>query len=239
MGREKEERSMRKRAIVTMAILAAALCAAPSAFAQKTKGEAGIGFLAISPPLADTLSSFNVKDMLYGVTVNYTVRPWLGVSTDVLYLGDLYYRSGAGSFTEGPLPWSSLTTKSGAKADWTYYESFIYAPLSINLMLPLGFIRPYFGLGPAFYFHFPSTNQDPSFTDYLAAHYGSASVIGRIGQGLTARVGFDIFLADSLSIGVGFVVREDTPATIFSDIGDLDFYKRSGYLFAVGRVYLK
>ncbi len=230
---------MRKAAILAMALLIAAMWSAPSVFAQKTKGEAGIGFLAISPPLVDTLSAFDIKDMLYGVTVNYAVRPWLGVSTDVLYLGDLYYGSGSGSFTEGPLPWSSLTTKSGNKVDWKYYESFIYAPLSINLMLPLGFVRPYLGLGPAFYFHFPSTNQDSSFTDYLATHYGSASVVGHIGQGLTARVGFDIFLADSLSIGVGYVVREDTPATIFTDIGNLDFYKRSGYLFAVGRVYLK
>ncbi len=230
---------MRIRAIFILVLLVTGLCAAPSVFAQKTKGEAGIGFLAISPPLADTLSAFNVKDMLYGVTVNYAVRPWLGVSTDVLYLGDLYYGPGSGSFTEGPLPWSSMTTASGNKADWTYYESFIYAPLSINLMLPLGFVRPYLGLGPAFYFHFPSTNQNSSFTNYLATHYGSASVIGRIGQGLTARVGFDIFLADSLSIGVGYVVREDTPATIFNDVGNIDFYKRSGYLFAVGRVYLK
>ncbi len=230
---------MKKRAIFTIVFMVALMCVAPFAFAQKTKGEAGIGFLAISPPLVDTLSAFSVSDMLYGVTVNYAVRPWLGVSTDVLYLGDLYYGSGSGSFTKGPLPWSSITTNSGNKADWKYYESFIYAPLSINLMLPLGIVRPYLGLGPAFYFHFPSTNQDPTFTAYLASHYGSANVIGRIGQGLTARVGFDVFLADSLSIGVGYVVREDTPATLFNDIGSLDFYKQRGYLFAVGRVYLK
>ncbi len=144
---------MKKRAIFTIVFMVALMCVAPFAFAQKTKGEAGIGFLAISSPLVDTLSAFSVSDMLYGVTVNYAVRPWLGVSTDVLYLGDLYYGSGSGSFTEGPLPWSSITTNSGNKADWKYYESFIYAPLSINLMLPLGIVRPYLGLGPAFYFH--------------------------------------------------------------------------------------
>lgn len=143
------------------------------------------------------------------------------------------------TFTEGPFPWSSMTTKSGDRADWKYFEFFICAPLSINLMILLGFIRPYIGLGPVFYFHFPSTNQDSNFTNYFATHYGSASVIGRIGQRLTARVGFDILLSDTVSIGVGYVVREDTPATIFKDIGDLDFYKRNGYIFALGRVYLK
>lgn len=230
---------MRRTAIVFIVLLLAAVCAAPSVFAQKTKGEAGIGFLAISPPLSDTLTAFNVSDMLYGVTVNYALRPWISVSTDVMYLGDLYYGPGSGSFTEGPLPWSLMATTSGAKAAWKYYESFIYAPLSINLMAPLGIVRPYLGLGPAFYFHFPSTNQDSAFTDYLAAHYGSASVVGRIGQGLTARVGFDVFLTDSLSLGVGYVVREDTPASIFTDIGDLEFYKRSGYLFVTGKFYLQ
>lgn len=231
---------MKKRVILTILILATISgFITPSAFAQKIKGEAGIGFMAISPPLADTFAAFSVKDMLYGVTVSYAVRPWLGVTTDVMYLGDMYYGPGAGSFTEGPLPWSSMATASGNKADWPYYESFIYAPLSINLMLPLGIVRPYLGLGPAFYFHFPSTNQNAAFTTALESHYGSASVVGRIGQGITARVGFDIFLADSLSIGVGYVVREDTPATIFNDIGDLNFYTQKGYFFAVGRVFIK
>jgi len=230
---------MKKRAVLAILILAISTLIVPSVFAQKIKGEAGIGFMAISPPLADTFAAFRVKDMLYGVTVSYAVRPWLGVSTDVMYLGDLYYGPGAGSFTEGPRPWSSMTTKTGDKEDWPYYESFIYAPLSINLMLPLGVVRPYLGLGPAFYFHFPSTNQNAAFTTALESHYGSASVVGRIGQGITARVGFDVFLADSLSIGAGYVVREDTPATIFSDIGDLNFYKEKGYFFVVGRLYLK
>jgi hypothetical protein len=215
------------------------ICIVPSAFAQTLGGEAGIGFMAISPPLTDTLSSFDMQDMLYGVTVSYVVRPWLGVSTDVMYLGDLYYGPGSGAFTEGPLSWTSLSSKAGSKADWKYYESFIYAPLSINLIAPLRSVRPYLGLGPAFYFHFASTNQDAAFTDYLKGYYGSSGLNSRIGIGLTMRVGLDLLLSDSFGFGLGYVVREDTPATIFDDLGRLDFYKEKGYLFVLGKFYIK
>jgi len=100
------------------------ICIIPSAFAQTLGGEAGIGFMAISPPLTDTLSSFDMQDMLYGVTVSYVVRPWLGVSTDVMYLGDLYYGPDSGAFTEGPLSWTSLSSKTGSKADWKLLRVF-------------------------------------------------------------------------------------------------------------------
>ncbi|MGB9686843.1 MAG: outer membrane beta-barrel protein [Rectinema subterraneum] len=231
---------MRQKAAIRFLFLAVVcLLAVSPVLAQKVQGEAGIGFMAISPNLTDTIANFAVGDMLYGVTVNYAVRPWLSVSTDVLYLGDSYYGPGVGTFSEGPSSWAGLQSASGDKANWKYYESFIYAPLSINLMAPLGIVRPYLGLGPAFYFHFPSTNQDTAFTDYLKTHYGSAAVVGRIGQGLTARVGFDVLLGDSFSVGAGYVVREDTPVTIFKDLGDLNFYKEKGYLFLVGRFYIK
>jgi hypothetical protein len=132
---------MKKSVVVVLIAIIPFFCVSTS-FAQKINGEAGIGFMAISPPLTDAIAAFDVKEMLYGVSVSYSVRPWLGVTTDVLYFGDLYYGPGAGTFSEGPLTWSSMTTKSGARADWPYYESFIYAPLSINLMAPLGIVRP-------------------------------------------------------------------------------------------------
>ncbi|HNV36985.1 MAG TPA: outer membrane beta-barrel protein [Rectinema sp.] len=215
------------------------ICAFTPTFSQNLRGEAGIGFMAISPPMSDTISAFDIKDMLYGVNVSYLIRPWLGVSTDVMYLGDLYYGPGDGAFSEGPLSWTSLSSKAGAKADWQYYESFIYAPLSINLTAPLGFIRPYIGLGPAFYFHFASTNQDKSFTEYLKSHYGKAGLTSRIGQGLTIRVGLDILVSEFVGLGLGYVVREDTPSTIFTDLGTGDFYREKGYLFVAGKFFMR
>jgi hypothetical protein len=100
-------------------------------------------------------------------------------------------------------------------------------------------VRPYLGLGPAFYFHFASTNQDAAFTDYLKSYYGSSGLNSRIGIGLTMRVGLDLLLSDSFGFGLGYVVREDTPATIFDDLGRLDFYKEKGYLFVLGKFYIK
>jgi len=99
------------------------------------------------------------------------------------------------------------TLKTGDKEDWPYYEFFIYAPLSINLMFSFAVVKPYLGLEPAFYSRFPSTNENATFTTALESYYGSASVVG-----------FDVFLPDSLNIDASYVAPEDIPTTIFSAI---------------------
>ncbi len=225
-----------------LAALAASLVAAP-AFAQKEQGAAAIGFMAISPNLSDAASGAGVADLLYGATVKYRIRPWFEVGTEVLYLGDAYYGPGAASFAQGPSSWSSLVAAGGtggtARADWKYYETMLYAPLSLNLVAPLGIVRPYLGAGPAFYFHLPSTNETPAFTAYLQDRYGASGVLKRIGTGLTARAGLDILVADSFSVGVGYLLREDLPANLFGDLADPAFYRENGYIFLSGRVVVR
>lgn len=222
------------------ALILALIAVALPVSAQKTRGQAAIGFMAVSPNLTDASAGLNVADMLYGATVSYSIRPWIGVSTDILYLGDVYYGPGSGTFTQGPSSWAALTGKgSTARADWRYYETMLYAPLSINLVAPLGIVRPYIGAGPAFYFHFASTNEPGAFKDYLNARYGSSGVTQRIGQGLTARAGIDFLVADSFSIGAGYVLREDLPASLFQDLSNPAFFMENGYAFVAGRFVLQ
>jgi hypothetical protein len=208
------------------------------ASATPSRSYAAVGLMAVSPPLSDTLASFSIADTLYGGTVNYALSPWLSVGAEVLYLGDIYYGKDSGGDFFGPSSWTELKAAApaaGAKADWEYYESLIYAPLTFSLTIPLGFLRPYLGAGPAFYFHFPSTNQDAAFDTYLAARYGAGQ---RMRTGFTARVGLDVYLADSFALGLGYTVREDLLPNLFEDLARELFYKENGYFFVTGRFIL-
>ena len=220
--------------LAALAILAAPL----GAQSQKKTSYAGVGFMGLSPNFTDTLASFSATDTLYGGTVSFAVNPWFTVGADVLYLGDVYYGVDANGFF-GPVSWTRLNQKAStppASKAGAYFESLIYAPLTFNLTLPLGFAVPYIGAGPAFYFHFPSTNADQDFTDYLGSHYGDAQ---RIRTGLTARAGLDIFIADGFSIGAGYILREDTPANLFAHLGDESFYLENGYAFLTAKAILR
>jgi len=223
---------------LTALAVAFALFAVPVS-AQAKVAYAGVGFMGLSPDFADTLSSYSIGDTLYGGTVSFALNPWFTVGTDVLYLGDIYYgRDSNGDFF-GPVSWKVLSesvTSPGPKASWRYFESLLYAPLTFNLTIPLGFLKPYIGLGPAFYFHFPSSNETADFTAYLQSRYGGDS---RIQQGLTARVGLDIFVAGSLSIGAGYIVREDLPAKLFEHLSDTNFYLENGYAFLTAKFVLR
>jgi len=205
---------------------------------QKKTSYAGVGFIGLSPNLTDTLASYSVADTLYGGTVSFAVNPWFTVGADVLYLGDIYYGKDANGYF-GPVSWTRLnqraSTPPASKAE-AYFESLIYAPLTFNLTLPFGFIVPYIGAGPAFYFHFPSTNTDQAFASYLGTHYGDAQ---RIRTGLTARAGLEIFIADSFSISAGYILREDTPGNIFAHLVDRSFYLEKGYAFLTAKAILR
>jgi hypothetical protein len=187
--------------------------------------------MGLSPNLVDTMNVFSVSDTLYGGTVSFSVNPWFTVGADVLYLGDVFYDKDDLGVFSGPLPWTALADRNpaaGTKAGWTYFESLIYAPLTFNLTIPLGVIKPYIGAGPAFYFHFPSTNGDSDFTAFLATRYGDKE---RVRTGLTARAGLDIFIAHSLSLGAGYILREDLPAKVFEHLSDPGFFLANGYAF--------
>ncbi|MCX8012769.1 MAG: hypothetical protein N3A02_00575, partial [Rectinema sp.] len=181
-----------------------------------------------------------IKDTLYGGTVSFAVNRWFSVGADVVYFGDIYYGKDSSNAWFGPVSWTTLknTDPSAAgvqKADWTYYESLIYAPLTFNLTIPLGFVKPYIGAGPAFYFHFPSTNQDAGFSNYLASYYGLG---GRIRSGITARAGLHFYFGSSFSIDIGYLVREDVPAKIFDHLAVKEFYLENGYAFVAARLVL-
>jgi len=228
---------MEKRNLGKSAILFALLTfCSGSALAQAKVTYASAGFLALSPNLSDTISAYSVADTLYGGTVSFSVNPWFSVGADVLYLGDSYFgKDGSGNF-QGPFSWAKLSKLgygSGAKSDWKYFESLIYAPLTFNLTIPLGFVKPYLGAGPSFYFHFPSTNESPDFTTYLNTHYGDGQ---RIRTGLTARCGLDILIAHSFSIGAGYILREDIPAKVFEHLADPAFFLENGYAFLTAKV---
>jgi opacity protein-like surface antigen len=228
----------RSRAIAISLAILLTLAIPLGAESQKKISYAGVGFMALSPNFTDTLASYSIADTLYGGTVSFAVSPWFTVGADVLYLGDIYYGKDANGFF-GPVSWTKLNQKASTppatKAD-AYYESLIYAPLTFNLTLPLGFVVPYIGAGPAFFFHFPSTNTDQDFSAYLGSHYGDAQ---RIRSGLTARAGLDIFIADGLALGVGYTLREDTPANIFTHLADKSFYLENGYIFITARAILR
>lgn len=229
---------MRSRTLVIFFSVLVILAVPLSAQSQKKASYAGVGFIGLSPNLTDTLTSYSIADTLYGGTVSFAVNPWFTVGADVLYLGDIYYGEDSNGFF-GPVSWTKLnlraSTPPASKAE-AYFESLIYAPLTFNLTLPLGFVVPYIGAGPAFYFHFPSTNTDQTFASYLESHYGDAQ---RIRTGLTARAGFEIFIADSFSVSVGYILREDTPANIFTHLGDRTFYLENGYAFLTTKAILR
>ncbi|MCX7027548.1 MAG: hypothetical protein NT061_08725 [Spirochaetes bacterium] len=228
---------MQKRSFWNSAVILALLmiCLFPAS-AQVKGTYAAVGFMGLSPVLADALASYSVADTLYGGTVSFSVKPWFTVGADVLYLGDVYYGKDSFGAFSGPASWTKLSklgSVSGAKANWKYFESLIYAPLTFNLTIPLGFMKPYIGAGPAFYFHFPSTNEKADFTAYMSGHYGDGQ---RIRTGLTARAGLDILLAHSFSLGVGYIVREDLPAKVFEHLADPSFFLENGYAFLTAKV---
>jgi hypothetical protein len=231
---------MKDMKLPTMAVLFSAFAVLVFPLAAQTKTSyAGVGFIGLSPNLSDTLSSYSLDGTLYGGTVGFALNPWLTVGTDVLYLGDIYYgKDSEGNFF-GPVSWATLKAGDPSatdKASRKYYESMIYAPLTFNLTIPLGFVKPYVGAGPAFYFHFPSTNQTPDFAEYLRSRYGEG---GRVRTGLTFRAGLDIFIAGSFSLGAGYILREDIPARIFEHVSDPTFYKENGYAFLTAKFVLR
>ena len=226
----------RKRfTVAAIAIILAAVLV--PGWSQNTTSYAGVGFMGLSPNLTDTMSSWSIADTLYGGTVSFAVNSWFTVGADVLYLGDIYYDNSGGSFS-GPYSYTALIDRNPAapaKAD-AFFESLMYAPLTFNITIPLGFLKPYIGAGPAFYFHFPSTNTDSGFDSYLQSHYGDGE---RIRTGITARAGFDIFFADSFSLGAGYILREDIPGKLFDHLAIQDFYLENGYAFLAGRTILR
>jgi len=235
LGRRNMIGTHRTRAAILVFI---ALAGAAALFAQENGSYASVGFMGISPNLSDARADFRTEDLLYGGTVSFAVNPWFSLGADVLWLGDIYYGP-EGAIAFGPTSWAALVESGnagGAKADWKNFESLIYAPLTFNLTIPLGFLKPYLGAGPAFYFHFPSNLGDSSFTEYLDARYGAGK---RIKTGLTARAGIDIMIGESLSLGLGYLVREDIPALLPEHLGNRDFWFVNGYLFASARLVMR
>ena len=226
------------RSIACIVIVLALAVAVPT-WSQEGTSYAGVGFMGLSPNLTDTVASYSIADTLYGGTVSFAVNSWFTVGADVLYLGDIYYEKDAlsGDFS-GPYSYATLKGRdpaAPAKAD-AFFESLMYAPLTFNITIPLGFLKPYIGAGPAFYFHFPSTNTDAAFDAYLRSHYGDGE---RIRTGITARAGFDILFADSFSLGAGYILREDTPGMLFDHLANKNFYLENGYIFLAGRTILR
>lgn len=230
---------MNKSRIAAFAMLMLVFAGAPL-WSVPADSYASVGFMGLSPALTDTIAAWSIKDTLYGGTVSFAVNRWFTLGAEVLYLGDIYYGKNSSNQWFGPVSWTALKANDPSaagtqKADWTYYESLIYAPLTFNLTIPLGFVKPYVGGGPAFYFHFPSTNQDAAFTNYLSTHYGLG---GRIRTGITARAGLHFYFGSSFSIDVGYLVREDVPSMLFDDLAEKGFYLENGYAFVAARLVL-
>ena len=72
---------------IAIAVLISAVFAFP-AFAQSKTSYAGVGFMALSPNLSDTLSSYSVNDTLYGGTVSFAVNPWFTVGAGYILRED-------------------------------------------------------------------------------------------------------------------------------------------------------
>ena len=100
------------------------------------------------------------------------------------------------------------------------------------MYLPLSFLQLYFEMGPLIFFTTPSDeyDYDPSFAYYYDSIYGG----GGFNMGLDFKLGLDIFITRSISLGMYFCFIEPTIADFVTGITS-DF---SGYIRENGYVGL-
>ncbi|MBP8990598.1 MAG: hypothetical protein KBG82_01315, partial [Spirochaetes bacterium] len=199
-----------KRTLIILALLI--LFASTTVFAQSAYNFFGLGLVGFSTINAAALEENQgafFDNALWGINGRIKLSKTFGFAFDLLYLGTMYYYDYNETWY-GPLPWYKIVGYiTGVQEDWAYYHDEFLLTLNIGLYLPLSFLQLYFEMGPLIFFTTPSDeyDYDPSFADYYDSIYG-----GGFNMGLDFKLGLDIFITRSISLGMYFCFIEPTIA---------------------------
>jgi len=187
-------------------ILALILLLSIPVFAQAQYNFLGLGFVGISNiplgQLAGNESAF-FDSAMWGINGRLKFSKFFGVAFDLFYVRTLYYANIDYEYWVGPETWDAIslyTENTGLNQDsWPYYHDEFLLNMNIGIYLPLAFLQLYFECGPVFYLTQPSDayDWDYDFAEYYDSIYGS----GGFTLGLNFKIGLDIFLTRSISIG--------------------------------------
>ena len=229
-----------KRTLIILALLI--LFASTTVFAQSAYNFFGLGLVGFSTINAAALEENQgafFDNALWGINGRIKLSKTFGFAFDLLYLGTMYYYDFDGTWY-GPTSWyNTVEYASGvSQEDWRYYHDEFLLTLNIGLYLPLSFLQLYFEMGPLIFFTTPSDAHDPNSSDYdpsFAAYYNKIyGGGGGFNMGLDFKLGLDIFITRSISLGMYFCFIEPTIADFVKGITS-DF---SGYIRENGYVGL-
>ncbi|MEJ5274119.1 MAG: hypothetical protein WH035_08310 [Spirochaetota bacterium] len=189
-----------KRILLAIAII---LLLSIPVFAQAQYNFLGIGLIGLSnttlAQLSDNQAQF-FDSAVWGINGRLKFSKFFGIAFDLFYVGTQYYWTTDYYFWYGPTNWSDVVyhTDTGLSADeWEYYHDEFYMNLNLGIYLPLAFLQLYFECGPSFFFTQPSDSGDQDFLAYYNSIYGD----GGFTVGLNFKLGLDLFLTRSISIG--------------------------------------
>ena len=242
-----------KRIFILLALLI--LFASTSVFAQSAYNFLGLGIVGFSTINAAALEQNQgafFENALWGINGRLKLSKTFGFAFDLLYIGTKYYyaiQNGTHGdedqyiwdyYGEGPDNWIGPTgwiplagnITGVTQENWLYYHDEFLLSLNIGLYLPLAFLQLYLEMGPLFFFTTPSEyyDDDGSFADYYDGIYGG----GGLNMGLDFKLGLDVFITRSISLGIYFCFIEPTIGDFVTGITS-DF---SGYIRDNGYVGL-
>lgn len=229
-----------KRTLIILALLI--LFASTTVFAQSAYNFFGLGLVGFSTINAAALEENQgafFDNALWGINGRIKLSKTFGFAFDLLYLGTMYYYNILDPITNqetwyGPTSWYYTVEYAAGvlQEDWLYYHDEYLLTLNIGLYLPLSFLQLYFEMGPLIFFTTPSDeyDYDSSFANYYNSIYGD----GGLNMGLDFKLGLDIFITRSISLGMYFCFIEPTIADFVKGITS-DF---SGYIRENGYVGL-
>lgn len=210
-------------------------------FAQAQYNFLGIGLIGLSNTTLSQLSENQAQffdSAVWGINGRLKLSKFFGVAFDLFYVGTQYYWNVQDDWY-GPASWSVLTsyflnflnTEPGVpKEDWKYYHDEFYGNLNLGIYLPLAFLQLYFECGPSFIFTNPSDeyDSDNDFADYYDKIYGKRGFT----VGLNFKIGLDIFVARSISIGAFLYFLEPSIQDFIAGIqnGRSDYIMSKGYV---------
>ncbi len=193
-----------KRILITLALI---LLLSIPVFAQAQYNFLGLGLVGLSnttlSQLQDNQAQF-FDSAIWGINGRLKFSKFFGFAFDLFYVGTQYYYFDYEYYQwYGPMNWDTLVSYAGDSGvdqeTWIYYHDEFYANVNLGIYLPLAFLQLYFECGPSFFFTQPSDEYgyESSFIEYYDSIYGS----GGFTVGLNFKLGLDIFLTRSISIG--------------------------------------
>lgn len=191
-----------KRILIVIALIV--LLSIP-AFAQSQYNFLGLGIIGLSNTTLGQLAGNEAQffdSAVWGINGRLKFSKFFGVAFDLFYVGTQYYWTYDYSSWYGPAPWTIagpiVTEATGYDQDtWQYYHDEFYLNMNIGIYLPIAFLQLYFECGPSFFFTQVSDVYDTGFQDYYDDIYGN----GGFTVGLNFKIGLDLFLTRSISIG--------------------------------------